>query len=99
MRSLISRMEEAVDTARDRRHGVVMPAMPTLGSAGDSAHATRASGAMPPMTSTSDLRRSEVPPAPLPFPAPVASGKPKARAKSLEEFDEAFKRLADRQAS
>lgn len=92
MRSLLVRMEHAVDVARDRRHGVE-PAtagqVPTLSTNGNAAaHAT----------ASDSFRRGDPTPAPLPFPTVSASGKPKARAKTLDEFDAAFKRLAERQA-
>jgi hypothetical protein len=57
--------------------------------------------------STRDQRLGRViveptaPPAAIPFPkavTPSASGKPRAVAKSLQDFEAAFARLADRQA-
>ncbi|MBM4112535.1 MAG: hypothetical protein FJ253_04040 [Phycisphaerae bacterium] len=90
MRNLLARMEQAVDTARDRRQGVPpltagsIPAVPVQ----------PVNGTAPVM----ERRPAETAPAPIPFPAAAPSGKPKARAKSLEEFDAAFKRLAERQA-
>ncbi len=90
MRGLLSRMEQAVDGARDRRRGV---APVTAGSIQST------NGAGTPSPSPSMERRVNDPaPAPIPFPAAASSGKPKARAKSLEDFDAAFKRLAERQA-
>lgn len=90
MRSLLSRMEQAVDTARDRRHGV---APVTAGSISAST-SPLPTNPVPLM----ERRPLESTPAPIPFPMAAPSGKPKARAMSLEEFDAAFKRLAERQA-
>jgi|GEM_PF-1637079 len=92
MRSLLTRMERAVDSARDRRQGVAP-------STGIPAPSTDAATPIPRTAPSMEYRAAVNAPAPLPFPAGVPSGKPRARAKSLEEFDEAFKRLADRRAS
>lgn len=92
MRALLSRMERAVDTARDRRHGVTADPIVLAGPSG----ATTGGSAPAP---AGEARRAELPTASLRFPAPPPSGKPKARAKSLEDFDEAFRRLAERRAS
>lgn len=90
MRSLLARMEQAVDTARDRRHGV--PPL-TAGSI-----VMNGSASPSPTAPRMERQSPEAVLAPIPFPAPAPSGKPKARAKSLEEFDAACKRLAERQA-
>lgn len=91
MRSLLCRLEQAVDNARSRRAGnSAGPVGPILTNAAPPAEM--------PQARTPQARVNDAAPAPIPFPAVSPSGKPKARAKSLEEFDEAFKRLADRQA-
>jgi len=91
MRNLLARMERAVDTARDRRHGVVPTPVVTV-------QPTDQPVGRPSAQANAPQPRTDPAPASLPFPTPVSSGKPKARAKSLEDFDEAFKRLASRQA-
>lgn len=108
MRSLLARMERAVDAARDTRQGVpgmhgtqgvqnMYAGMPKPATNGGASGMHGMNG-----PSSSEPRSPESAPAPIPFPVNAgtnASGKPKARAMTMEEFDAAFKRLASRQAS
>lgn len=92
MRSLLVRMEHAVDEARDRRHGVEPATAGQVPTPSTNGGVTMQSPASDP------FRQGELTRGPLPFPTVSVSGKPKARAKTLDEFDAAFKRLAERQA-
>lgn len=92
MRSLLSRMEHAVDSARDRRNGVPNPTAEAA-TPKQATTPTSISNAAPVM----QRPQADAAAASFRFPTPTQSGKPKARAMSLEEFDDAFKRLASRQ--
>ena len=83
MRGLLARMEQAVDSTRNNR--TVTPATPPVTAPAPAPAARPAPAAEAPR--------------PIPFSEVSDSGKPKARAKSLEDFEAAFQRLSSRQAS